>query len=84
MSYTRLSAYQLAVLHGIYPKPHPCRDSGIPVWVGGGPILFGSTDDVAIFYCRCGVYGFVTRSKIEDILDPKCTMRPWVKEQRDQ
>lgn len=79
--YTRLSAYKLAVLHRIYPKPHKHAGSRPVVWVRGMPTFF-SNEDTAIFWCWCGRYGFVSRSKIEDIIDPKCTMRPWVKEQK--
>jgi hypothetical protein len=84
--YTRLSAYQLAILHGIYPEPHPpCNGIAPTAWVYGGSIFeWGEqgSEDIALFHCWCGKYGFVSRSKIEDIIDPKCTMRPWVKEQR--
>jgi hypothetical protein len=94
--YTRLSAYQLAVLHGIYPKPHKsddgkpvdkCDDGKPVVWVYAARIFESGrrlSEDIALFRCRCGRYGFITRSKIEDIIDPHCTMRPWVKEQRDK
>jgi hypothetical protein len=79
--YTRLSAHKLAVLHGIYPKPHKHEGGKPVVWVRGMPSFFRS-EDIAIFWCWCGKYGFVSRSKIEDMLDPKCTMRPWVKDQK--
>lgn len=94
--YTRLSARRLAVLHGQYPRPHPHPDGSPVVWIRGRSVFLNEegeaetaehssgSDDLAIFWCWCGRAGFIARSKIEEILDPACTMRPWVKEQRNR
>lgn len=61
--YTRLSAYQLAVLYGIYPDYHDC---GRVVWIRGSSVI--SYPALAMFVCQCGVHCFISRSRIIEIL----------------